>query len=108
EVTTVRQVAVLEELLAVIGRDHDDRVVEDAVRLELLHQLAERLVPAPDVALVELAEMCQHGGPRRRDSTLVDRQRELLHPPRCQVVPAARRRRRAKGRGGGRRCWGGE
>jgi hypothetical protein len=43
---------VIEELLAVVGQEHDQRVVVAAARLQLAHEAAELLVSVRDVAVV--------------------------------------------------------
>src|SRR5262249_23617876 len=95
-VTAVREVAVLHELLAMVGDDHDDRTVQDAIPLELLEQRPELVVPAADVAVVEPPEVGDLDGARRGGPELVPRQREGLDPARRQVRAHAGRRLRAK------------
>jgi hypothetical protein len=44
---------VLHELLAVIGGDHDERVVGDAERLQALQELSEVVIVVADLPVVQ-------------------------------------------------------
>ena len=98
ELAAVHQAAVLEELLAVIGGDHDQQVFAVG-RAQLLERGAEAVVHGQDLAVVEPDH---HLALRRRRAgrSLLDQVEELAHahaarslgPGRGEEVEARRRR----------------
>ena len=50
-------VAVVQELLAVVGDEHDQGVVEESSPVELLEQAAEVLVDRGDLGVVDIAQV---------------------------------------------------
>src|SRR5262249_6262024 len=77
EILAVRQLAMLEEFLAVVRHYHDNRVVEHTPRLEFPEKRGELIVPAAYVARVEPAQVVEFDGGRRLGTPLVDCAREV-------------------------------
>ena len=59
-------IAVLEELLAVVGGDDDERGVLEAAALERREERAEMVVELAQRGVVEIAEVIDVGGARGR------------------------------------------
>ena len=99
EVGAVRQLAVLLELLAVVGGHDDDGRVAHAERREPVEESLQLEVPEADAAVVEVAEVLHLGGGERRRTrpvaAIIDQRLTLapgmsLHIPES-AQPARRR-----------------
>jgi hypothetical protein len=77
----VEEAAVLEELLAVVGGEHDDRVLEVSAPFEFLEEAAQFVVDLSDLGVVEVREVLRVGGP------------ESSRPERAPSVVRSRRSR---------------